>query len=407
MTTLLNNPDMRHLGKSQIVQMLDAICRSIEPTESQYDDANERYRTIGDFLGEDASPLARFKPTIYPQGSMRIRAAIRPIHGKEFDVDLVCEFKEMPNADPKVVKKLVLDRFLQSDRYRDMVVEKNRCVELQYAGDFHMDIMPCVPGQPGWSRIGAVWVPDKKMDDWKPSNPKGYAGFVESGSTKQPRQTPRPIKVLNASEIRARAAEVEPLPAEQSFTKPALIRIVQILKRHRDEFFKNNHDSSPLSIIITTLATHSYVDAVSRLTFDSVYDLLLEVVSGMTTFILVDKNAATFSIPNPSHPAENFAEKWNANPKLAESFFTWHRRTVSDLKALAEQELLGLDAAGAKIKNSFGDAPANAAVRALSASLKERTRAGNATIASSGLVLTVPTAIPAAAKIPPHDFHGG
>lgn len=404
MNTILNNPDILHLGKSQIVQLLDAICRSIEPTEKQYADAAERYKTIGEFLAEDSSPLARFNPIIYPQGSMRIRAANRPIHGKEFDVDLVCEFKQMPNADPKIVKKLVLDRFLQSDRYRNMVVEKNRCVELQYAGDFHMDIMPCVPGQPGWEKIGSVWVPDKKMNTWKPSNPNGFASFVEVAALKQPRQQ---MKILNASQAGARAADIQPLPAEQSFTKPALIRIIQILKRHRDEYFQNNHDSAPISVIITTLTTHSYLDVVGRSFFDSVYDLLLEVVGGMLKFIFIDKNTATYSIPNPSQPRENFAEKWNNDPKLAESFFRWHRRTVSDLKALTEQNVEGLDAVGLKLKNTFGGSAANEAVRALSASLRESTKSGNTGITSSGLVVTATSKIPMAAKAPPHNNHGG
>ncbi len=174
MNTIFAKPEGR-LAKSQIVQLLDAVCQAIEPTETQYNSATERYDTIGRFLAEEDSPLRFFQPSVYPQGSMRIKTAIRPDSGKEFDVDLVCEFKRIPHSDPKVVKNLVWDRFHNSDRYKDMAVEKNRCVQIQYAGDFHMDVMPCVPGQPGWTKVGAVWVPDKKLDNWKPSNPIGFA----------------------------------------------------------------------------------------------------------------------------------------------------------------------------------------------------------------------------------------
>ena len=212
MNNILTRPEGR-LGKAQIVQMLDAICQEIEPTEMQYNDAEERYRTIGDFLAEEGSPLHDFEPVVYPQGSMRIRAAIRPIHGKEFDVDLVCEFKKMPHKDPKQVKRLVWDRFHQSDRYRDMAVEKNRCVQIQYVGNFHMDIMPCVPGQARGTAQGAVWVPDKKLDSWKPSHPVGFAGFVEKAAAKRPKQV---VELSNA--IEARASNVEPLPARQGFS---------------------------------------------------------------------------------------------------------------------------------------------------------------------------------------------
>jgi len=280
MNTLLARPDVRQLAKNQIIQMLDAMCQGIEPTETQYNDAKERYTTIGDFLAEASSPLYQFQPHVYPQGSMRIRAAIRPIHGREFDVDLVCEFKIMPHRDPKVVKKIIWDRFHNSDRYRDLAVERNRCVQIQYAGDFHMDVMPCIPGQPGWTQVGSVWVPDKKLDDWKPSNPKGFAQVIELAAAKIPKQR---IAILNARE--AKAAHVEPLPAEQSFSKPALIRIIQILKRHRDEYFRKNHDMAPISVIITTLAAHSYSRAVDQHVFESAYDLLLEVVAKLPDFI--------------------------------------------------------------------------------------------------------------------------
>ncbi len=224
MNNILTRPEGR-LAKSQIVHMLDAICQGIEPTETQYKDAAERYKIIGEFLAEESSPLYCFEPTVYPQGSMRIRAAIRPAHGKYFDVDLVCEFKKMPHTDPKKVKRLLWERFHHSDRYRGMAVELNRCVQLRYADNFHMDVMPCVPDQQSWIKQGSIWVPDKKLEDWKPSNPIGFATFVETVAAKNPRQL-----IALSNTIEARAASVEPLPVEQTFTKPALIRIIQILR---------------------------------------------------------------------------------------------------------------------------------------------------------------------------------
>jgi len=400
MNTILTHPE-RRLAKSQIVQMLDVICQSIEPTETQYNEASERYKTIGEFLAEEGSPLHCFEPVVYAQGSMRIRAAIRPMHGKEFDVDLVCEFKKMPHNNPKQVKKLVWERFHDSDRYRGMAVEKNRCVQLQYAGDFHMDVMPCVPGQPGWTKEGSVWVPDKKLDDWKSSNPIGFAAFVETAAAKAPRQL-----IALANRIMARAASIEPLPAERTFTKPALIRIIQVLKRHRDQSFRTNHDLAPISVIVTTLATHSYARSVSQNTFDSVYDLMLEVVSGMPEFIRVNQQTAQYFVDNPTHPAENFAEKWNSNPELAKSFFGWHRKVVAEIKALAEQEIEGVDNIGTALENSFGTAAANQAVRAFSASVRNSTAVGKTGVTAAGMVVPSGLGIRTVSKNPAHNFHG-
>ena len=61
MNNILARPESR-LAKAQLVQMLDAICQAIEPTETQYNDAAERYKTIGEFLAEENSPLHCFQP---------------------------------------------------------------------------------------------------------------------------------------------------------------------------------------------------------------------------------------------------------------------------------------------------------------------------------------------------------
>jgi hypothetical protein len=286
-----------------------------------------------------------------------------------------------------------------------MAVEKNRCVQVQYVGDFHMDVMPCVPGQPGWAKGGSVWVPDKKLDDWKPSNPVGFAQFVEIAAAKTPRQP-----VLSVAEmsnvIKARAADIEPLNLEPTFTKPALIRIIQVLKRHRDEFFAKNHDKAPISIIVTTLATHSYDRSVTQNTYTSMYDLMLDVVSGMPNFIQVNPQTAEIWIANPSHPAENFAEKWNTDKTLPASFFDWQRRAVAALKALAEQEAAGLDQVGVELANSFGAVAAKQAIQAVSASVREATFTGKTGVTSTGLVVPLGIGIQTLSKTPAHTNYG-
>jgi hypothetical protein len=232
----------------------------------------------------------------------------------------------------------------------------------------------------------------------------GFSVFVNTAAAKSPRQS---VTLSNNMTVEAKAADIQPLNVEQSFTKPALIRIIQILKRHRDEFFKNNHDKAPISVIITTLATHSYDRAVSQNTYDSVYDLMLDVVGGMLDFIKVNPRTAEVWIANPSHPAENFAEKWNSDPSLAESFYLWQRIAIAAIKALAEEQSEGLDKVGIALENSFGPNAANHAIRSLSASLREKTAAKRIAVTSAGLVTPVAFGIRTASKNLPHTNHGG
>jgi len=224
---------------------------------------------------------------------------------------------------------------------------------------------------------------------------------VETAAAKKPRQL-----VTLANRLEAKAADIRPLEAEPSFTKPPLIRITQILKRHRDEFFKNSHDKAPISVIITTLATHSYDRAVTQNAYDSAYDLMLDVVGGMLDFIKVNPQTAEVWIANPSHPAENFAEKWTADPELAKWFYTWHRKAIAGIKALAEQEADGLDKVGTVLENSFGAAAAKQAVRSLSASVRDNTASGRVGITTHGLVAPLAFGIQTVTKNPPHTNHG-
>jgi len=55
---------------------------------------------------------------------------------------------------------------------------------------------------------------------------------------------------------------LEELPEQSAFEKTPLQRIVQMLKRNRDEHFVNDPDHRPSSILLTTITTLSYLESV-------------------------------------------------------------------------------------------------------------------------------------------------
>ena len=54
-----------------------------------------------------------------------------------------------------------------------MIELKNRCVRVSYATEFHLDILPACPDR--YAGGTCVVVPDRKVQHWKASNPKGFA----------------------------------------------------------------------------------------------------------------------------------------------------------------------------------------------------------------------------------------
>jgi hypothetical protein len=82
---------------------------------------------------------------------------------------------------------------------------------------------------------------------------------------------------------------------------------------------------------------------------------------------------------NETTEGENFAEKWNLQPKRAEAFFTWHSRFCADLAKL--ETARGLDHLGGMLKSLFGPRPATAAIDALTERVSTARRTGNLYVA--------------------------
>ena len=66
---------------------------------------------------------------------------------------------------------------------------------------------------------------------------------------------------------------------------------------------------------------------------------------------------------NETTIGENFAEKWNRDPRLADAFFGWHQQALRDLEMLAAIE--GLDQLSKGLRGAFGQGPVNKAMEGL------------------------------------------
>ena len=135
--------------------------------------------------------------------------------------------------------------------------------------------------------------------------------------------------IINEREMSFKAS-IDSLPYYQ--WKTPLQQAIQLLKRHRDTMFKDNEDSKPISVIITTLAAKAYSgesDLASSLT---------NILSRMGDHI----NGAVPLVPNPVNPAEDFADKWydadSAKYKLKENFDKWLYQARADFKALCSKD---------------------------------------------------------------------
>lgn len=383
---------------------LAELADKIDLTQAQYNAAIAKYEAVGDFLADEYSFLSRYNPIIISQGSFRIGTAIRPIKGEEFDVDLTCRLICNSPYIQAEVKKLIKDRFYESEVYKRMLDEKRRCWRLNYAesSKFHLDIVPAVPddyqllialGVPERFAKHAVSITDnesynynKLSSDLPKSNPEGYAlWFIEIMKRYANRIGDNLVKALNE--------HVEEVPYFDIRTP--LQRAIQLMKHHKEVMFGED-DDKPVSVIITTLAARAYEDVMNSLEPVEFYDFLRRIVPAMRKHIKI-KDGVKW-VENPVNPRENFADKWQEKPMKELKFMQW---LSAFEEVLTNTDLNdGIYGLGSTLKKSFNESIVNEAIDSLGDATRLERDKNRLRVSKAGLLGAAGTAIPS------HTFDG-
>lgn len=113
------------------------------------------------------------------QGSYGHRTIIKPVAGKEFDADIVVFIKEQNTWAPKDYINNLKNALAQSLTYKDMLKDGNRCVCINYAGDFHIDIVPCVVKEIAiGDNINQYFVCNKRDNTFEQTDPEAYKNWI-------------------------------------------------------------------------------------------------------------------------------------------------------------------------------------------------------------------------------------
>lgn len=395
--------------KQYIADLLSQIIATLDLTKSQYTNIESAYNGVGNYLSDGDDPLLK-DAVIYPQGSVRLNTTVKPKNEDEYDIDLICYLPHATRADYTGVIAAVRQRLASHNTYKDMLSDLPRGFRINYAGDYHLDITPGRdysgkndrPGQP-------LWVVDAQTD-WKESNPSGYAEWFDESASKQPLRT----VLLMDSASRVGTEALLPLPDHTD--KKLLNRIVQILKRHRDEWAferdKETQRCKPISVVITTLACHAYNQIIAeQRAYDNDLDVLLDVLELMPNFI--ELNHGETLVRNPHMPEENFAEKWNRlkdgeGQKRSDAFQQWHAAAQATFDTLATS--IGEDSLFSNLENDFGKTPVEAVRGRLLNEVEQSRKQGSLHIdkKTGGLLVTGATASATTnASIPKNTFYGG
>lgn len=286
--------------------ILEELSDNLDISPEVRESAIAEYTRVAEWLGAEVSELREDAMVIFPQGSFRLGTVVHPLRDShEIDVDLVCRLalgKEETTQED--LKNRVGERLREHQEYRRILREGRRCWILDYPGQFHLDVLPSIPDRDRKNR--SILLTDRELRYWQHSHPIGYAEWFKEQMLDALMESRRIV-------AKAQTIDIEDVPEWE--TKTPLQRVVQLLKRHRDLYFKGDPDLCPISIIITTLAARSYDQETD------LYNAMRNVVARMPSHI--ERRDGRWWVPNPVSQAENFADKWNENPAKATAFQNW------------------------------------------------------------------------------------
>ncbi|HWB26303.1 MAG TPA: nucleotidyltransferase [Chitinophagaceae bacterium] len=284
-------------------ELLARIAESLQLDDTRKKRMEDAYQSISRLLNEDAGFFKDIDVDVYPQGSTAIGTTVKPLSGNEFDLDIVVHIKRLfIYYTPAEIYNALLKILSGDGRYKEKIEQKNRCVRLNYAGDFHMDILPgCIHLSGDAQKIK---VPDRQRKDWTSTSPRGFIEWFMriANSVVQPVLKGYYNSLLASVKLRA---EVEDLPKDEFYSKTPLQRAVQLIKRYRDIYFLDKPEFITSSIVLTTLmASHYRGENSIYLTIENV---VARVINEYNEAIRLHQR---FKVYNPVNNEEVFTDSW-------------------------------------------------------------------------------------------------
>ncbi|GAW85034.1 conserved hypothetical protein [Bathymodiolus platifrons methanotrophic gill symbiont] len=246
---------------------------TVNLNQSRIDTLKQRVDTISEFVKQLDEFEDLFIETT-PQGSWAHKTIIRPVGNDDFDADLVFFLNENEDWQPKDYIDTLYHCFMASNTYKDMVSRNTRCVTLDYAGDFHLDVIPCIRRDSVWDGE-TEWILNRQDNSEEQTNPDGYSEWF-ADKTRE--------------------------------TDGYLIKVVRLFKYLRD----HKKTFSAKSVLLTTLLGNRIhlFDNLSN-NFSDTSTSLQTIFNRLNDYL--QENPIMPTVQNPSMPSENFNRHWDQN----------------------------------------------------------------------------------------------
>ena len=122
-------------------------------------------RAVDDYLSDNLKGYQNMER----QGSFALGTIIKPVKkNDEFDADIQIVMNPNDDWEPKDYINAIYNTLDENANYSDKLRRKTRCVTIDYAGDFHLDVVPRVTIQ------GQHYVCNRLENEFEPTDGNGY-----------------------------------------------------------------------------------------------------------------------------------------------------------------------------------------------------------------------------------------
>ena len=344
--------------------LLLGICEKLQLSPSLYKQANERYESITKILQDDDA-FNNTELNLYPHGSFKLKTTVKPIKDEDYDLDFVAEITSTTNMSPRDLYDHIF-RILKNDGiHTNMIEKKSRCIRINYANAFHMDIMP---GKRINEASSEIIVPDKDLSNWyHHSDPKGFAKWFEDQARKQ---------ILFERNIIQESFEIEKVTDQELAEKlEPLRRAVQLVKRYRDIYCDENNREPVRSIIICAL-----MGQISSFTGETIQ--IIERFCDYVNSLILKNKGKPFVVKNPV-VEEELSEKWKEGNNFND-FVEMMKSLSSDIEQL-KTRCINADI-NSLVKKMFGENVTNLVIKERAQRLNESRESGLLSVNSNGTI---------------------
>ncbi len=153
------------------------LIASVNLNQSRLDSLQQKVDAIQSFIEADDAFADIFLDMI-PAGSWAHRTIIKPVcSGDEFDADILIYVEEKDDWLPKDYIESLYTSLHSSGVYKSLVHRKTRCVRVDYAGDFHVDVVPYL--ERGGDHVITNRREPEGVGRFEVSNPEAFSEWID------------------------------------------------------------------------------------------------------------------------------------------------------------------------------------------------------------------------------------